>query len=144
MRQPTHPDLFEQSTTCDAVRVCGPTSRFPLRTKGELRPLGGLGDDSVGGGGSVPFTSGVLSLPVTALSLTMPAVARVFSYIQHSNRTNFFVGAAIASSSSACVHLPHPTLLSPLRSSLGVSHQSSLRSRATTMSCSISLSQGGG
>src|SRR4029077_10127319 len=37
------------------------------------------------------------TFPVTALSLTMPAVARVFSYAQHSNGTHLFVGAAIAS-----------------------------------------------
>jgi len=59
----------------------------------------------------------ILTLPVTALSLTMPAAARVFSYAHSSNRTHPFVGARIASIFVASVHLLHPNLLGPLRSS---------------------------
>src|SRR5271154_7027640 len=56
--------------------------------------------------------------PVCTLSLTMPAVARVFSYSHHLDRTHFLVGARMASVSGAAVHLLHPKLLSPLRSSI--------------------------
>jgi hypothetical protein len=54
---------------------------------------------------------------ITALSLTRPAVARVFSYAHFSDRTHVLVGARIASVSGGSVHLRHPNLLSPLRSS---------------------------
>jgi hypothetical protein len=55
--------------------------------------------------------------PVTALSLTRPAVARVCSCAHWSDRAHFVVGAGTASVSRAAVHLRHPQLLSPSRSS---------------------------
>ena len=62
----------------------------------------------------------VLHRPIecTALSLTRPAFARAFRTLTNHDRTHFFVGARIASGFGACVHLRHPTLLSPLRSSI--------------------------
>jgi hypothetical protein len=76
--------------------------------------------------------------PVTALSLTRPAVARNFLYAHRLNRTHFFVGARIASVFGASVHRVHPKLLNLGTHPLGVAHQSSLRSPWTTMSFSIS------
>jgi hypothetical protein len=58
-----------------------------------------------------------VTFPVTALSLTRPAVARVFSCAYSSDRAHFLVGAGTASVSGAAVHLRHPQLLSPSRSS---------------------------
>src|SRR5215468_10829803 len=55
--------------------------------------------------------------PVSASSLTRPAVARAFLLFTNHDGTHVFVGARIASGFGACVHLRHPTLLSPLRSS---------------------------
>jgi hypothetical protein len=43
----------------------------------------------------------LLTCPITALSLTRAAVARDFSYADCSNRTQFSLGARIASESSA-------------------------------------------
>ena len=54
---------------------------------------------------------------VIPLSLTRPAVARAFLALTDHDRTHLFVGARIASGFAACVHLRHPKLLSPLRSS---------------------------
>src|SRR5690349_8493345 len=76
--------------------------------------------------------------PVSRVSLTRSAVARAFSDAHDSNRAHLFVGARTASIFGVAVHLRHPNLLGPLRSSIGVAHQSSLRSSTTTMSFSIS------
>ena len=56
---------------------------------------------------------GQFPVELAALSLTMPAVARVFSYAPGSNRTHFFVGAGIASVSGASVHLRSPSVAQP-------------------------------
>ena len=82
--------------------------------------------------------------PISASSLTTPAVARDFSCIYCSNRTHVCVGAQVClclwSLLSICVTLSCSALCVH---QLGVAHQSSLRSAMTTMSFSISLSGGG-
>jgi hypothetical protein len=50
---------------------------------------------------------------VNAVSLTTPAVSRVFSLLFFQTWTHFSVGARTASFSAASVHLCHPNLLSP-------------------------------
>jgi hypothetical protein len=57
----------------------------------------------------------VLRPPIetTPLSLTTPAVARVFSCAHDSNRRHFLVGARMASVSKVSVHLRHPKVAQP-------------------------------
>jgi hypothetical protein len=47
---------------------------------------------------------------INALSLTTPAVARVFSFAYHRVRAHFIVGARTASLPAGSVHLCHPNL----------------------------------
>ena len=49
---------------------------------------------------------------VNAVSLTTPAVSRVFSLLFQETRAHFSVGARSTSFSAACVSLCHPNLLS--------------------------------
>jgi hypothetical protein len=59
------------------------------------------------------------------ISLTTPAVARVFSFAYHWIRAHFFVGARTASVSVGSIQLCHPNLLSPfpfIRSVLPTNH----------------------
>jgi hypothetical protein len=51
---------------------------------------------------------------INAVSLTTPAVARVFSVACHWIRAHFFVGARTASLFAASVHLCRPNVLSLL------------------------------
>jgi hypothetical protein len=81
----------------------------------------------------------VRTFPVTPLSLTRPAVARVFSYASASNRTHLRVGAGNASISEVSVHLRHPALLGLLRSSIRCCPPVISSITTTTMSFSISL-----
>jgi len=77
---------------------------------------------------------------INALSLTTPAITRVFSFAYHWVRAHFSVGARTASLSVVSVHLCHPNLLSPFCvHPLSVAHQTSLRSPSTMMSYSNSL-----
>jgi hypothetical protein len=55
----------------------------------------------------------VAHLPINALSLTTPALARVFSLADQWVRAQFFAGARTASVSVLSGHLRHPNLLSP-------------------------------
>jgi hypothetical protein len=50
---------------------------------------------------------------VNALSLTTPALSRVFRLLYYQIRTHLSVGARTASFSAASVHPCHPNLLSP-------------------------------
>src|ERR1700676_1256622 len=57
--------------------------------------------------------AGFRSYLINALSLTTPALSRVFSLLYCQTRAHFSVGARTASFSAASVHLCHPNLLSP-------------------------------
>src|ERR1017187_8072288 len=64
-------------------------------------------------------------LLINAVSLTTPAIARVFSFAYRWIRAHFFVGARNASVSVGSIHLCHPNLLSPfpfIRSALPTKH----------------------
>jgi hypothetical protein len=58
-----------------------------------------------------------LHISDSALSLTTPAITRVFSLAYYRIRAHLSIGARAASSFAVSVHLCHPNLLSRLRSS---------------------------
>jgi len=76
--------------------------RSPRKSAGCRRPSWLTGQP-----GSIP------QVPINAVSLTTPAVARVFFFAYQWIRTYLCVGARTASFSAASAHPCHPNLLSP-------------------------------